>query len=234
VELLCVAQTIEGNDDVIAKSGEDPNTTSTSTSTSNNKKYDINKMINYSCRHTLVALYALMSSILIVSSFLPETKCIKRSVGRGASSNKLFSIYNGGASVPLPEEAELINENSNSSTLIEQDQQSAVIDAKPAKTMVGPKATPPGILRRTFPLFPWHQLPNWLTALRCMALPLFGVAFYQPGRHVATSVIFSVASLTDFLDGYLARRWDVSSAFGAFLDPVVSFLKKKMNHHRYV
>jgi phosphatidylglycerophosphate synthase len=36
------------------------------------------------------------------------------------------------------------------------------------------------------------------------------------------SGIFAAASVTDYLDGYLARRWDISSDFGAFLDPVVS------------
>jgi CDP-diacylglycerol--glycerol-3-phosphate 3-phosphatidyltransferase len=39
-----------------------------------------------------------------------------------------------------------------------------------------------------------------------------------------TSVLFAIASFTDWLDGYLARRWDITSAFGAFLDPVADKL----------
>lgn len=82
----------------------------------------------------------------------------------------------------------------------------------------------PGFLRSQFPNFPWHSIPNWLTFLRCLAVPALLAAFYAPGPHsrVATSTLFATAAATDFLDGYLARRWDVSSAFGAFLDPVVS------------
>lgn len=50
------------------------------------------------------------------------------------------------------------------------------------------------------------------------------VLFYQPDRHVATSVLFAGASLTDWFDGFLARRWDIASPFGAFLDPVADKL----------
>ena len=46
----------------------------------------------------------------------------------------------------------------------------------------------------------------------------------MPNRHVATGVLFAFASFTDWLDGYLARRWDITSAFGAFLDPVADKL----------
>eukprot|EP00980_Cylindrotheca_fusiformis_P017865 scaffold5653_cov147-Cylindrotheca_fusiformis.AAC.27 len=46
----------------------------------------------------------------------------------------------------------------------------------------------------------------------------------MPDKHVATGVLFAVASFTDWLDGYLARRWDITSAFGAFLDPVADKL----------
>ncbi|GKY90908.1 hypothetical protein MPSEU_000064700 [Mayamaea pseudoterrestris] len=91
-------------------------------------------------------------------------------------------------------------------------------------SLLGPNATPAGAIRRAFPSFPWHELPNYLTYLRCAAIPLFVYTFYQPNMHVATSLIFAVASLTDWLDGYLARRWDVSSSFGAFLDPVADKL----------
>lgn len=94
----------------------------------------------------------------------------------------------------------------------------------PATPNLGPQAPKPGLLRRTLPNFPWHRLPNLLTYLRCIGIPLFVWLFYLPGRHVATAAVFAIASLTDFLDGYLARRWDITSSFGAFLDPVADKL----------
>ncbi|EKX45296.1 hypothetical protein GUITHDRAFT_163365, partial [Guillardia theta CCMP2712] len=71
----------------------------------------------------------------------------------------------------------------------------------------------------------WN-LPNVLTMARVLMIPLM-VAFLvssYPGRNVVASVIFAVASLTDLVDGYLARRWKISSNFGAFLDPVADKL----------
>lgn len=96
-------------------------------------------------------------------------------------------------------------------------------EGEPARdTRLGPKAPPPGLIRAKFPTMPWQVVPNWLTYIRCLAIPALIAVFYAPGqRHVATSALFAVASLTDYLDGYLARRWDITSAFGAFIDPVV-------------
>ncbi len=69
-------------------------------------------------------------------------------------------------------------------------------------------------------------LPNLLTLLRIAMIPCFVVVFYLPWRHAAVSAaaIFGAAALTDWLDGYLARRLDQSSALGAFLDPVADKL----------
>lgn len=89
---------------------------------------------------------------------------------------------------------------------------------------LGPNAHSPGILRSLFPKFPWYRIPNWLTYMRCLSIPAFVVLFYQPNRHVETSIVFAAASITDYLDGYLARRWDIASPFGAFLDPVADKL----------
>lgn len=67
---------------------------------------------------------------------------------------------------------------------------------------------------------------NQLTLLRIVLIPLFVVIFYLPvpWAHVACAVIFSVAALTDWLDGYVARKYNQSTAFGAFLDPVADKL----------
>ena len=89
-----------------------------------------------------------------------------------------------------------------------------------------PPLTPanhPGFLRRSFPSFPWKNLPNYLTYARLVAIPTLMVSFYY-APPVTTSLIFVSASVTDWLDGYLARRWQVTSAWGAFLDPVADKL----------
>jgi CDP-diacylglycerol--glycerol-3-phosphate 3-phosphatidyltransferase len=57
-----------------------------------------------------------------------------------------------------------------------------------------------------------------------LAIPALVILFYMPESHVITGVLFAFASFTDWLDGYLARRWDIASPFGAFLDPVADKL----------
>ena len=63
------------------------------------------------------------------------------------------------------------------------------------------------------------------------AIPLVVGVFYLPDvwlspyeKGIASTVVFIVASITDWLDGFLARRWNETSAFGAFLDPVADKL----------
>jgi CDP-diacylglycerol--glycerol-3-phosphate 3-phosphatidyltransferase/cardiolipin synthase len=75
------------------------------------------------------------------------------------------------------------------------------------------------------------NLPNLVTWLRILLIPLIVGVFYVPdewlsfaGKNVAATVIFVVAAVTDWLDGYLARALDQMSAFGAFLDPVADKL----------
>ena len=104
--------------------------------------------------------------------------------------------------------------------------QATRIQADPSKgdNSVGSGAPPPGFLRKTFPRIPWRRVPNWLTYLRCMAIPALVFLFYTPYAEKATSLLFAGASITDWLDGYLARRWDIASPFGAFLDPVADKL----------
>ena len=70
------------------------------------------------------------------------------------------------------------------------------------------------------------NVPNLLTLARILLIPLFAVAFYLPvsWAGLAAAALFGVASLTDWLDGYLARRWEQTSSFGAFLDPVADKL----------
>lgn len=71
-----------------------------------------------------------------------------------------------------------------------------------------------------------YNIPNLLTLLRLALIPVFVIVFYLPFHwsHLAVTAIFGLAALTDWLDGYLARRWQETSAFGAFLDPVADKL----------
>lgn len=70
------------------------------------------------------------------------------------------------------------------------------------------------------------NIPNLLTLLRIALIPVFVLFFYLPisWSYLAVTIIFATAALTDWLDGYLARRLKQVSAFGAFLDPVADKL----------
>jgi len=75
------------------------------------------------------------------------------------------------------------------------------------------------------------NFPIFLTWLRIVLIPLVVGVYYLPDtllspmqRNVAAVVIFVLAALTDWFDGYLARRWNQTSSFGAFLDPVADKL----------
>jgi CDP-diacylglycerol--glycerol-3-phosphate 3-phosphatidyltransferase/cardiolipin synthase len=71
----------------------------------------------------------------------------------------------------------------------------------------------------------WN-IPNILTLLRIVLIPVLVVVFYLPGpwSYQISALIFGVAAITDWLDGYLARRLQQTSPFGAFLDPVADKL----------
>ncbi|VTP70113.1 CDP-diacylglycerol--glycerol-3-phosphate 3-phosphatidyltransferase [Leclercia adecarboxylata] len=66
------------------------------------------------------------------------------------------------------------------------------------------------------------NIPTLLTLFRVVLIPFFVLAFYLPfvWAPFACALIFFVAAVTDWFDGYLARRWNQSTRFGAFLDPV--------------
>ncbi|MEQ9547556.1 MAG: CDP-diacylglycerol--glycerol-3-phosphate 3-phosphatidyltransferase [Marinobacter sp.] len=70
------------------------------------------------------------------------------------------------------------------------------------------------------------NLPNLLTLSRIVMIPVFVVIFYLPVQwsYLVSAAIFALAGATDWLDGYLARKLDQSTPFGAFLDPVADKL----------
>ncbi|HEY0221775.1 CDP-diacylglycerol--glycerol-3-phosphate 3-phosphatidyltransferase [Lactovum miscens] len=80
-----------------------------------------------------------------------------------------------------------------------------------------------------------EKLPNQLTMLRIFMIPIFVILFYIPqgpifhgivsSGHssliwIIAAIVFTIASFTDWLDGYLARKWKVVSNFGKFADPL--------------
>ena len=69
-------------------------------------------------------------------------------------------------------------------------------------------------------------IPTMLTLFRIALLPVMVIVFYAPfhGANIAAATVFLAAALTDWLDGYIARRYDMGSPFGAFLDPVADKL----------
>ncbi|MCW7481497.1 CDP-diacylglycerol--glycerol-3-phosphate 3-phosphatidyltransferase [Leptospira kanakyensis] len=66
------------------------------------------------------------------------------------------------------------------------------------------------------------NIPNLLTVLRVLALPFFIFALFQKEweYQIFAFVLFALASLTDLVDGYLARKWNQQTEFGKFLDPL--------------
>lgn len=67
----------------------------------------------------------------------------------------------------------------------------------------------------------WN-IPNLLTMFRMLLIPVFLVIYYIPDSdaHFWAALVFVIAAITDALDGYIARKFNQFTAFGAFLDPV--------------
>ena len=70
------------------------------------------------------------------------------------------------------------------------------------------------------------NLPNILTFSRIVMIPALVLVFFMPFQwaYMGSAIVFAVAAITDWLDGFLARRWDQSTPLGAFLDPVAAKL----------
>jgi CDP-diacylglycerol--glycerol-3-phosphate 3-phosphatidyltransferase len=73
---------------------------------------------------------------------------------------------------------------------------------------------------------PIYNIPNILTLLRIAAIPVLVVLLISPSREAGfwAAALFAVASITDWLDGYLARRMGIVTVFGKFLDPIADKL----------
>lgn len=70
-----------------------------------------------------------------------------------------------------------------------------------------------------------QQIPNLLTFARVAAVPLcLALMILFPHARAALLIVFVIAAITDFFDGYLARRWNATSRLGALLDPIADKL----------
>ena len=79
---------------------------------------------------------------------------------------------------------------------------------------------------RTEPVPLRYHLPNALTAARVAALPIFWVLLWNAddGYSIAAALMFGVMAITDYLDGYLARRFNHTTRFGRIVDPIADRL----------
>lgn len=70
------------------------------------------------------------------------------------------------------------------------------------------------------------NLPNIITLARILLIPVFVLIYLAPGKwtYASAAIFFGLAAFTDWLDGYLARRLNQTTPFGAFLDPVADKL----------
>ncbi|MBT8113297.1 MAG: CDP-alcohol phosphatidyltransferase family protein, partial [Gammaproteobacteria bacterium] len=72
-----------------------------------------------------------------------------------------------------------------------------------------------------------YSIPNLLTFLRILIIPLLVFVYYFPPNVIGmrlAALLFAIAALTDWLDGYLARKLNQTSKLGAFLDPIADKL----------
>jgi CDP-diacylglycerol--glycerol-3-phosphate 3-phosphatidyltransferase len=70
------------------------------------------------------------------------------------------------------------------------------------------------------------QIPNFLTSFRLLVIPILILSFYIPGMvaNVVVAVLFAIAAITDYFDGYFARSLKAQSNFGRCLDPIADKL----------
>jgi CDP-diacylglycerol--glycerol-3-phosphate 3-phosphatidyltransferase len=185
----------------------------------------------------LILLLGIVASSSTASSFgTSSSKTVFqniRSSSHHAAGAKAFLHIRGGSDEELfsTELSALSSDNAESESIPEPVPEPVAAPVAAVVTKIqngmGPNARQPGPLRRLFPNFPWHTLPNLLTYVRCFAIPGLVFQFYLSNhvdKNMHSALIFAIASITDYLDGFLARRWDICSPFGAFLDPVADKL----------
>ncbi len=162
----------------------------------------------------LVSAQLLVTPVVASSFVTPTTTSAMKSpafTNKSGRYNPLLHVTPGGDDSASPEASEPVVEP----------EACAPGDIRANENM-GPNACAPGYIRSKLPGLPWHRLPDYLTYARCLAIPVFVGLFYSKlaNSHIYTGIIFALASVTDWLDGFLARRWDVSTACKSFLKTI--------------
>lgn len=171
-----------------------------------------------------ILIFGIVASLSTASSFGTQSSRIaNRHMHKPLPEvGKAFFSIRGGSDAK-----EIAASTTNLDASVQDEPEPEAEEKAPTQIGMGPNAKAPGPLRRLFPKFPWYILPNQLTYARCVAIPALILQFYMSShvdKNIHSSLIFAIASITDYLDGFLARRWDICSPFGAFLDPVADKL----------
>ena len=181
--------------------------------------------------------FSLQSLHLLLLLWTLQTPSIRSFSLLSSQKNPIFRVRSGSQEDPVysnnhfstTDNTSLSASSSSSSNSLEDSaaiEDSNTIVTTPSTDTTSKTLKKPGFVRSSLlPFIPWEKIPNYLTYLRCLAIPLVIFLYYgKEYNNVLISVLFAGASFTDWLDGYLARRWQVTSSFGAFLDPVADKL----------
>jgi len=68
-----------------------------------------------------------------------------------------------------------------------------------------------------------HNIPNYITCIRILLIPIY-LYFFIQGNIAAAALFFAISAFTDFIDGYIARKFNLKSKFGKLLDPLADKL----------
>jgi len=68
-----------------------------------------------------------------------------------------------------------------------------------------------------------HNIPNYITCIRILLIPVY-LYFFIQGNIAAAALFFAISAFTDFIDGYIARKFNLKSKFGKLLDPLADKL----------
>jgi hypothetical protein len=80
-------------------------------------------------------------------------------------------------------------------------QNTSNLDIDSVRGNLGPNSSPPGLIRRKFPNFPYNRIPNWMSLTRCLMIPILIPLFCQSDRHIETATVFALGLLrTGWMD----------------------------------